>query len=121
MSEHLSKLHISSETVSEMESEDTKEKRLYMCDEMKKFQAESEHLLPQSLLHKLSSPCTDVVLWRPPGRLYVPNEFNYIEYEVDDSYSGNNNNNVQQGCYFDIGVEQRRDSASGNDMECEEL
>ncbi|RZC40498.1 hypothetical protein BDFB_002950 [Asbolus verrucosus] len=82
MAEHMSRLHISSETAtSSKESEGDRTRRLYMCEEMRKLQSDS--ILPQSLLSRIQRPCTALVLWTPPRRL-VPLE-NY------ESENGNNN------------------------------
>lgn len=77
MAEHMSKLHISSETPVRNESEADLSKRLYMCEEMKKLQTDS--ILPESLLNRLQRPCTALVLWQPPPRLVppVPQQNNY--------------------------------------------
>lgn len=81
MAEHLARLHISSETVtSEVEPEQSKAMRLYMCEEMRKLQ--SETILPQTLLNSIPRPCTALVLWTPPRALIEQN-----------NYSPNNNNN----------------------------
>lgn len=80
MADHMSRLHISSETAhSSKETETQRQKRLYMCEEMRKLQSDS--ILPQSLLSKIQGPCTALVLWTPPRRL-VP---------IDDEENGNNN------------------------------
>ncbi|CAG9766998.1 unnamed protein product [Ceutorhynchus assimilis] len=68
MAEYMSKLHINSETVpSVLEPESLKNKRLYMCEEMRKLQPEP--LLPTSLLSKMQQPCTALVLWKPPSKV----------------------------------------------------
>ncbi|EFA02487.1 hypothetical protein TcasGA2_TC008182 [Tribolium castaneum] len=68
MAEHMSRLHISSETAtSSRETEGDRTRRLYMCEEMRKLQSDS--ILPQSLLSKIQRPCTALVLWTPPRRL----------------------------------------------------
>ncbi|XP_044254061.1 uncharacterized protein LOC123004724 [Tribolium madens] len=68
MAEHMSRLHISSETAtSSKESDGDRTRRLYMCEEMRKLQSDS--ILPQSLLSKIQRPCTALVLWTPPRRL----------------------------------------------------
>ncbi|XP_030747287.1 uncharacterized protein LOC115875877 [Sitophilus oryzae] len=67
MAEHMSRLHISSETAtSPLEPESVKNKRLYMCEEMRKLQ--SDPILPPSLVAGLQRPCTALVLWQPPIR-----------------------------------------------------
>ncbi|KAJ8940932.1 hypothetical protein NQ318_013193 [Aromia moschata] len=88
MAEHMSKLHISSETVtSSKESESDKTQRLYMCEEMRKLQTDS--ILPQSLLAQIQRPCTALVLWKPPTRLLpLP--------AVDANIDENENNNVER-------------------------
>lgn len=64
MAEHMSKLHISSETAtSPLEPDAVKNKRLYMCEELRKLQTDS--LLPPSLLKDFNKPCTALVLWQP--------------------------------------------------------
>ncbi|KAJ8922479.1 hypothetical protein NQ315_007507 [Exocentrus adspersus] len=86
MAEHMSKLHISSETASSSkESESDRTQRLYMCEEMRKLQAES--ILPHSLLAQMQRPCTALVLWKPPPRI-LP-----LANNNDDE---NENNNEQQ-------------------------
>ncbi|KAJ8967196.1 hypothetical protein NQ314_003026 [Rhamnusium bicolor] len=88
MAEHMSKLHINSETVSSSkESDSDRTQRLYMCEEMRKLQTES--ILPQSLLSQIQRPCTALVLWKPPTRLLpVPLANN----DIDD----NENNNEER-------------------------
>ncbi|KAL3265986.1 hypothetical protein HHI36_010175 [Cryptolaemus montrouzieri] len=92
MSEHLSKLHISSETPSDMESDQVKERRLYMCDEMKKFQAQTESIIPESLLSSINRPCTALVLWKPPSSILVPSLFTR---DREDETENNNNNSAR--------------------------
>lgn len=90
MAEHLSKLHISSETPpSSHEGEILKERRLYMCEEMRKLQT-TENIIPQSLLNKLEKPCTALVLWRPPPRILSP-----LRIPNENDNSNNNNNNEE--------------------------
>lgn len=75
MAQHMAQLHINSESVTsavQPEPEPAREKRLYMCEEMRKLQQDS--ILPQALLNRISRPCTAVVLWTPPPRLHVPLE-----------------------------------------------
>nr|CAH7762278.1 unnamed protein product [Callosobruchus chinensis] len=83
MAEHMSKLHISSQSVPELESKENKIQRLYMCEEMRKLQ--TEPLLPSSIIHRMSRPCTALVLWRPPNARPLP--------PGDDDANQNNNNN----------------------------
>lgn len=91
MAEHMAQLHINSETVTSSvnpEPKPVREKRLYMCEEMRKLQQES--ILPQSLLNRISRPCTAVVLWTPPPRIHVPlvqenNENNNEENQPDNN------------------------------------
>ncbi|KAK9875685.1 hypothetical protein WA026_009481 [Henosepilachna vigintioctopunctata] len=91
MSEHLSKLHISSETPSSaMESDVVKERRLYVCEEMKKFQAQSDPIIPETLLSRLNRPCTALVLWKPPTNPLVPS---FYCGNMEEEESENNNNN----------------------------
>lgn len=86
----MAQLHINSETVTsttEPEPAPAREKRLYMCEEMRKLQQES--ILPQALLNRISRPCTAVVLWQPPQRLHIPLpdtvDNNNEEDEVDNN------------------------------------
>lgn len=82
----MSKLHINSESVtSPKESESDRTQRLYMCEEMRKLQTES--ILPQSLISRIQSPCTALVLWKPPTRI-LP----LVSNDIDE----NENNNEQQ-------------------------
>lgn len=67
MAEHMSKLHISSETAAPVETDSSRIRRLYMCEEMRKLQ--TDPILPQSLLSRIQSPCTALVLWKPPAKL----------------------------------------------------
>nr|CAI5866357.1 unnamed protein product [Callosobruchus analis] len=83
MAEHMSKLHISSETAPELETKENKIQRLYMCEEMRKLQ--TEPILPSSIIHRMSRPCTALVLWRPPNARQLP--------PIDDENQNNNNNN----------------------------
>lgn len=86
MAEHMSQLHISSETpvATHPEPQPAREQRLYMCEEMRRFQQDS--ILPQSLLNRINRPCTALVLWMPPPRIPV----------VDEVTTGNNNNEESQ-------------------------
>lgn len=87
----MAQLHINSESVTSMvepEPQPAREKRLYMCEEMRKLQQES--ILPQALLNRISRPCTAVVLWTPPQRLHIPlpataNENNNEEDQPDNN------------------------------------
>lgn len=88
MAEHMSQLHINSETSSALETEPLREKRLYLCEEMRKLQQES--ILPQSLLNRINRPCTALVLWTPPTR---PN---------DDDGENNNNEDVVDNNVMDL-------------------
>ncbi|KAK9723305.1 hypothetical protein QE152_g19277 [Popillia japonica] len=88
MAEHLSKLHISSENpapTTEPETSDCKERRLYMCEEMRKLQTDS--VIPQSLLERMNSPCKALVLWTPPRR-----PFPLVDRDNDENDNNNNNN-----------------------------
>ncbi|KAF7285760.1 hypothetical protein GWI33_010128 [Rhynchophorus ferrugineus] len=68
MAEHMSKLHISSETASSpLEPESVKNKRLYMCEEMRKLR--NDPIIPPSLVSGIQRPCTALVLWQPPLRI----------------------------------------------------
>lgn len=92
MALHMSQLHISSETapsISKLEQEpsENRQKRLYMCEEMRKLQTES--ILPQSILNRMQRPCTALVLWQPPQRPFpLPNT------EPVDEDNNNNNNDI---------------------------
>lgn len=92
MAEHLSKLHISSETPpTTQEAENSKERRLYMCEAMRKLQT-TESIIPATLLNKLEKPCTALVLWRPPARiLRVSNN----DIPSDDNNNNNNEDEMQ--------------------------
>ncbi|XP_050294828.1 uncharacterized protein LOC126735001 [Anthonomus grandis grandis] len=71
MAEHMSKLHISSETATSiLEPESVKNKRLYMCEEMRKLQAEP--IIPPSLIPGIPQPCTALVLWQPSPTKKLP-------------------------------------------------
>lgn len=84
MAQHMSQLHISSETAtSTSESEPVREQRLYMCEEMRRLQQDS--ILPQSLLNRINRPCTALVLWTPPPRIPL----------IDDEVTENNNEESQ--------------------------
>lgn len=66
MAEHMSRLHISSETAACKETDTNRQQRLYMCEEMRKLQADS--IIPPSLFSKMNEPCKALVLWKPPTR-----------------------------------------------------
>lgn len=88
MAEHLSKLHISSEnpaSTSEPESSACRERRLYMCEEMRKLQ--TDPIIPASLLERMNSPCKALVLWTPPRR-----PFPLINANNENNDNNNNNN-----------------------------
>lgn len=96
MAQHMSQLHISSESnvanKDGAESEESREKRLYMCEEMRKLQSDS--ILPESLLSRIQRPCTAVVLWTPPPRPLAPPNL-----ELADD---NNNGDVADGNSMDL-------------------
>ncbi|CAG9828002.1 unnamed protein product [Diabrotica balteata] len=83
MAEHMSKLHISSETASPRENDASRMQRLYMCEEMRKLK--TDPILPQSLLSKMQNPCTALVLWKPPTR-FIPVTGNN---EIDENENNN--------------------------------
>ncbi|XP_023021139.2 uncharacterized protein [Leptinotarsa decemlineata] len=87
MVEHMSNLHINSESSSSKESESSRTKRLYMCQEMRKFK--TDPILPQCLLNRIQQPCTALVLWKPPMRL-IPTE----DVTSDDENLNNNTESV---------------------------
>lgn len=90
MAEHMAQLHINSETVTstvQPEPEPARERRLYMCEEMRKLQQES--ILPQSLLNRITRPCTAVVLWTPPPRIPLALQ-NVSENNNEDDQPDNN-------------------------------
>lgn len=92
MAEHLSKLHISSENpapTAEPESSVSKERRLYMCEEMRKLQ--TDPIIPPSLLERMNSPCKALVLWTPPQR-----PFPVVEPLDENNDTNNNNNNEEE-------------------------
>lgn len=62
MALHMSRLHISTQTPSSSTEEaPARERRLYLCDEMRKLQA--ENIIPAQLMQK---PCTALIPWTPP-------------------------------------------------------
>ncbi|XP_057660404.1 uncharacterized protein LOC130896387 [Diorhabda carinulata] len=93
VAEHLARLHINSETAEPKENETNRMQRLYMCEEMRKFQMES--ILPSYLTGPIQRPCTALVLWKPPTRLIDPvpnnevNENNNKDNVVDNDKSEN--------------------------------
>nr|XP_022913278.1 uncharacterized protein LOC111424087 [Onthophagus taurus]XP_022913279.1 uncharacterized protein LOC111424087 [Onthophagus taurus] len=99
MAEHLSKLHISTQNPapsSEPETTETTEKRLYMCEVMRKLQTES--VIPQSLLDRVTGPCKALVLWSPPQRIFpvLPN------IAEDENYDNNNEEAVPDNNLMDL-------------------
>ena len=93
MAEHLSKLHISTENpapTSEPETSAIREKRLYMCEEMRKLQTDS--IIPVSLLEKLPGTCKAVVLWTPPRLLGIVPQ----DQPGNDNNNNNENNNEEE-------------------------
>ncbi|KAK4886333.1 hypothetical protein RN001_002604 [Aquatica leii] len=88
MAEHMSRLHISSQTPSStLESLPTRERRLYMCEEMQRLQAES--IIPAQILEKVYRPCTALVPWRPPIVPALAKENNNNEEEPDNNRMDN--------------------------------
>ncbi|CAH1159579.1 unnamed protein product [Phaedon cochleariae] len=85
MAEHMSRLHINSETAASTETGSDQVQRLYMCEEMRKFQCES--ILPQRIVSLIQSPCTALVLWKPPAKLVADSD--------DDGGERNENNNAE--------------------------
>lgn len=71
MALHMSRLHISSQTpTATMEEAPARERRLYLCDEMRKLQC--ENIIPSQILRTTQKPCTALIPWTPPiGILYV--------------------------------------------------
>lgn len=81
MAEHMSKLHISSETAtSPLEPDSVKNKRLYMCEELRKLQTDS--LLPPSLLKQFNKPCTALVLWQPNPSIPKVSGKNFFYFKI---------------------------------------
>lgn len=103
MAEHMSKLHISSETVNAKESETNRMQRLYMCEEMRKLQSDS--IIPHSLISNIQQPCKALVLWKPPTK-YIPPGLVCSDGDEDES-DNNNANSVSDS------------NARGNIMEAE--
>lgn len=96
MADYLSNLHISSETPpTSQEGQNSKECRLYMCDEMRKLQT-TDNILPQSLLRNLEKPCTALVLWRPPPRIFPISDFQ------NDNNNNNNEDEMQDNNIMDL-------------------
>ncbi|KAF5282019.1 hypothetical protein FQA39_LY00543 [Lamprigera yunnana] len=83
MAEHMSRLHISSQTASTQESLSNREQRLYMCEEMQRLQTES--IIPVQILEKVYRPCTAIVPWRPPVVPPIVKENNNNEEEPDNN------------------------------------
>ncbi|XP_018319946.1 uncharacterized protein LOC108733340 [Agrilus planipennis] len=89
MAESMSRLHINSETpVSCSEPEDKKMQRLYMCDEMRRLQAES--IIPHQILSKIARPCTALVPWTPPV-VSLPGTSGVSNNGGNDNNNNNNN------------------------------
>lgn len=85
MAEHMSRLHISSQTPScSRETLPTRERRLYMCEEMQRLQTES--IIPAQILDKVYRPCTALVPWRPPIVPPITKENNNNEEEPDNNH-----------------------------------
>lgn len=92
MSEHLQNLHISSEAGNSGDTQEVKEQRLYMCEEMRKLQAES--ILPSSLLlSSIPRTCTALVLWQPRNSILTLPYDNYENEHLNSANNNNNNNN----------------------------
>ncbi|KAL1487763.1 hypothetical protein ABEB36_015598 [Hypothenemus hampei] len=108
MAEHMSRLHISSDMeTSPLEPESVKNKRLYMCDEMRKLQADT--LLPASLMAKFQKPCTALVLWQPQPRLSVfANTFN-------------NNNNSESDATEEDDVSKNKDTSKNEQLDIDQM
>lgn len=84
MAEHMSRLHISSQTpTSSSESEPIRERRLYMCEEMQRLQTES--IIPAQILERVNRPCTALVPWRPPLVSTILKENNNNDDETDNN------------------------------------
>ncbi|XP_060531103.1 uncharacterized protein LOC132704843 [Cylas formicarius] len=110
MAEHLSKLHISSETPpSHLEPESVKHKRLYMCEEMRKLQADP--IIPPCLMSQLQRPCMALVLWQPPSRLLPISDDNSQSSEWELNRKEGDSNSVCDVDQLDV------DIPSGNVME----
>lgn len=101
MAEHMSNLHISSETVIKSEPEQDRNKRLYMCEEMRKLQTDS--ILPQCLLNRLHKPCTALVLWQPPSPIIrgPANQFNDTS-ENNNSEDEPDNNKMDNDVIYEV-------------------
>lgn len=84
MAEHMSRLHISSQTPISTETLPTRERRLYMCEEMQRLQTES--IIPSQILDKVYRPCTALVPWRPPIVPPIAKENNNNEEEPDNNH-----------------------------------
>lgn len=102
MAEHMSNLHISSETAHKPEPETERTKRLYLCEEMRKLQTDS--ILPQCLLNRLQKPCTALVLWQPPNQILrapsIENQLN--ENENNNSQDEPDNNKMENDVIIDF-------------------
>ncbi|KAB0799278.1 hypothetical protein PPYR_07158 [Photinus pyralis] len=84
MAEHMSRLHISSQTPNSTETLPTRERRLYMCEEMQRLQTES--IIPAQILDKVYRPCTALVPWTPPIVPPISKENNNNEEEPDNNH-----------------------------------
>ncbi|KAG5868511.1 hypothetical protein JTB14_036995 [Gonioctena quinquepunctata] len=100
MAEHMSNLHISSESASYKESEAGRMQRLYMCEEMRKFKTDS--ILPQCLLSRLQQPCTALVLWKPPTKLVPPMDPENDENENNNAKSTLDHNTINEPVEIDF-------------------
>lgn len=105
VAEHLARLHINSETAEPKENDTNRMQRLYMCEEMRKFQMES--ILPSSLTGPIQRPCTALVLWKPPSRLIDPVPNNEV----------NENNNKDNDKSENPASEEEMNDASTNVMD----
>ncbi|KAH1027680.1 uncharacterized protein LOC109535466 [Dendroctonus ponderosae] len=87
MAEHMSKLHINSQTqLLPIEPDSVKNKRLYMCEEMRKLQDPIMTLLPPGLLKH--QPCTALVLWQPPQSRIIPSLNSCLSTSFKDADKG---------------------------------
>ncbi|GLV36999.1 hypothetical protein CBL_02169 [Carabus blaptoides fortunei] len=51
----------------DVEDSTARQKRLYVCEEMRRLQTES--ILPSAILGRLERPCMAVMLWQPPTKI----------------------------------------------------
>ncbi|CAH0561140.1 unnamed protein product [Brassicogethes aeneus] len=84
MAEHMSKLHISTETPSSSKETSTeKQQRLYLCEEMRKLK--SDVIIPQCLIDRMQRPCTALVLWQPPPRILIPERIDNLDNNNEEN------------------------------------